>query len=224
MAKALNPQNGFIVHGWMVTELKLKGPELATYAIVYQFSQSKAGIYKGGVPYIMSWLGCGKNSARRYLHSLEEKGFIRGIDGNTNGVPYRNYEVIDNQIPQNWEYIPQNLEGGYSKNGRGIPQILTPDNKRDNNIDNNTPPTPSEVAEYCRARGWADPEGFSRYYIDYQTEAGWRTKTGKRIENWKLNVIAWEKNHKADTYPKPQPRQPQLRQMTEEEYIKSLMK
>lgn len=222
MAKALNPKNGFIVHGWMVSELKLRGPELLTYAIVHQFSQSKAGIYKGGVPYVMAWIGCNDDSARKYLHSLEAKGLIKAIDGRNNGVPYRYYEVVDNQIPENLGGIPENLGGDTLKFSVGIPENLGGDNNIDNNIDNNTPPTPSEVEAYCRARGWADPAGFADYYIAWQNNAGWKTKTGKRIENWKQNVLVWERNHKTETFAK-QP-QKKLRQMTEAEYLESLKK
>lgn len=132
MGSVLDPTNGYIVHGWMVTELGLKGPELTTYAIVHQFSQSKAGIYKGGVPYIMAWLGCNRNSARKYLHSLEARGLIKAIDGDINGVPFRDYQIINAGIPQNLGYIPQKTIGDTPKNDRGIPQNLTPDNKRDN--------------------------------------------------------------------------------------------
>lgn len=132
MGNVLDPTNGYIVHGWMVTELGLKGPELTTYAIVHQFSQSKAGIYKGGVPYIMAWLGCNRNSARKYLHSLEARGLIKAIDGDINGVPFRDYQIIDAGIPQNLGYMPQKTIGDTPKNDRGIPQNLTPDNKRDN--------------------------------------------------------------------------------------------
>lgn len=132
MSSVLDPTNGFIVHGWMVTELGLKGPELTTYAIVHQFTQSRAGIYKGGVPYVQAWLGCNKNSARKYLHSLEAKGLIRAIDGDINGVPFRDYQVVSDPIPQILGHIPQKTIGDTPKNDRGIPQKITPDNKRDN--------------------------------------------------------------------------------------------
>jgi hypothetical protein len=77
------------------------------------------------------------------------------------------------------------------------------------------------VEAYCRARGWSDPAGFADYYIAYQNEAGWKTKTGKAIENWKLNVLTWERYHKDETFAKQQKR---LRQMTEAEYLESLKK
>lgn len=132
----LDATNGFITHGWMVTELGLRGPELTTYAIVHQFSQSKAGVYKGGVPYIMAWLGCSDVSARKYLHSLEKKGLIRSIPGDINGVPFRDYQVIDNHIPKILGDTPKILGVDTQDSSADTPKILGVDNNKiDNNID-----------------------------------------------------------------------------------------
>ena len=65
------------------------------------------------------------------------------------------------------------------------------------------PPTIQEVAEYSRAQGFADPEGFAEYYVAYQTEAGWMTGKGSKrhpIDNWKLNVIAWGRYRKNEIF------------------------
>jgi len=132
MSNVLDSTNGFVVHGWMVTELGLKGPELTTYAIVHQFSQSKAGIYKGGVPYIMAWLGCSDVSARKYLHSLEQKGLVRSFDGDINGVPFRDYQVLDNHIPKIFGDTPKILGGDTQDFCPGTPKNFGVDNKRDN--------------------------------------------------------------------------------------------
>lgn len=132
MGNVLDPTNGYIVHGWMVTELGLKGPELTTYAIVHQFSQSKAGIYKGGVPYIMAWLGCSDVSARKYLHNLEARGLIKSFDGDINGVPFRDYQVLDNHIPKIFGDTPKNFTGDTQDFYGGTPKILGVDNKEDN--------------------------------------------------------------------------------------------
>lgn len=185
----LSPTNSFVIQGWMVTELHLKGPELITYAIVFQFSQSKAGIFKGGVPYIMAWLGCSDVSARKYLHSLEQNGLITATDGKVNGVPFRDYQITDNQIPK--------ILGGDTQDFcPETPKILGIDYKRDYKRDYKTPPTPSEVAAYCRSRGWRDPEGFARHYCEYNTVGGWKMSNGKPIKNWKQSVLSWETNNK----------------------------
>ena len=46
----VNPNNFYTVQGWMVTELGLRGNELAAYAIIYGFSQDGASKL-----YSLSW-------------------------------------------------------------------------------------------------------------------------------------------------------------------------
>ena len=93
MAKELKSTDGFFTQGWMRTQLHLAGGELSAYALVHQFSQSNAGRYLGGPGYLAAWLGCSENTARKYLHSLQEKGLIINIDREENGVLFRDYVV-----------------------------------------------------------------------------------------------------------------------------------
>lgn len=228
--KKVDPRNSITLQGWMVAGLDLRGPELLTYAIVYQFSQSKAGIYKGGVPYIMAWLGCSDDSARKYLHSLESKGLIKATDGRNKGVPYRHYETLDNQIPENLGYIPENFGGDTRKFRDDTPENLGGDYKRDYKMDNNTPlppkggipPTRVEVAAYAKSRGWADPDGFAAHFIDYYTEAKWRLSNGKPMKDWKKAVITWEPNNKARTFATAATKK--LRKMSKEEFDTMMMR
>ena len=207
MAK-LEPTDGFGLHGWMVTELHLGGYELMAYALVHQFSQKgKAGLYTGGVPYLSSWLQCSDMTARKYLHSLEEKGLIVAKDGNNEGVPYRYYKVIDNQIPKIFGGTPKNFGGNTQKNMGSTPKNFG-DN---NNIDIKSiliPPTPQEIAGYARSRGFVDPEGFANNFVAYYSEGEkpWHLSNGKPMKDWKRAVITWESNNK-DRYFSHQSRQ-----------------
>lgn len=135
--KALNSTDGFTLHAWMVTKLGLGGYELLAYAVVHQFSQSKAGCYTGGVPYLAAWLKCSTNTARKYLHILEDKGLIQAKDGENDGVPYRYYEVIDNQIPKFFGGTPKNFEGDPKKTCVPTPKNFGVENNIDNTKDNN---------------------------------------------------------------------------------------
>ena len=134
----------------MVNRLGLRGGELFAYALVYQFSQSNAGVYAGGVPFLAEWLGCSQPSARKYLHAIEEKGLVKAWDGVLNGSPCRYYKAEEIQTLKDFEGIPQescestpkNFEGNPKefcgstlKNFEGEYNIDTKiDNKRDNNI------------------------------------------------------------------------------------------
>lgn len=85
------------------------------------------------------------------------------------------------------------------------------------------PPTIQEVADYARAQGFADPEGFADYYVTYQTEAGWMTGKGSKrhpIDNWKLNVIAWGRYRKTEIFTQQPERERETRQLTQEEIAK----
>ncbi len=55
------------------------------------------------------------------------------------------------------------------------------------------PPTPDEVAAYCRERGNAvDPERF----VDFYTARGWELKPGQKMKDWRAAVRTWEKNQR----------------------------
>lgn len=75
-----------------------------------------------------------------------------------------------------------------------------------------TPPTLSEVEEYCRSRGSSvDPKTF----YDYFTAGNWTDSKGQKVRNWKQKIITWEKgegrgrsqsvsgNGKKDSKPEP---------------------
>ena len=206
MAK-LNNTDGFILHGWMVNELKLKGGELFTFAVVNQFSQSEAGIYKGGVPYLCQWTGWSANTVRKYLRNLEQAGLIKSERGNINGVPFCYYKTAKDTL-QNLKDTLQELQGYPSKTEESTLQNLSGENnnrkvKRDNNKAYFVKPSVAEVADYVRKRGFADPEGFASFYVETNDNRDWITGKGERVRNWKNNIIQnWEDKFIHRTFPK----------------------
>lgn len=195
---ALKPTDGFYLAGWMRTELDLKGAELMTYALVHQFSQSSAGIYKGGVNYLSSWLGCSYRSAFTYLKNLVQKGYINEITGKENGVPYCHYTA-------NIAGDMQNFQGGYAEVADRIIDknisINTLSNKGRSRFEK---PSVEEIREYCKEKGLdIDAEQFFNFY----ESKGWMV--GKSpMKNWKAAIATWagrkEKERQTRT-PRPQP-------------------
>ena len=187
MTRALRSTDGIRIAGWMRTEFGLKGAELMTYALVFSFSQSNAGIYKGGVTYLASWLGCSYNSASKYLKSLVAKNLINEHPGFENNVPFCNYTA-------NLEVLPQIL-------GEDTPN-LGDRKEREKKIYNNTlsikgstkfqKPSLEDVRAYCISRGnQVDPEQFCNFY----ESNGW--KVGKNpMKDWRAAVRTWEKREK----------------------------
>lgn len=78
--------NYYLIQGWMINELKLKGTELQVYAIIYGFSQVKGTYFTGSTAYLEEWTRCTRRSIFTALKSLEEKDYIRRIDKKIQGV------------------------------------------------------------------------------------------------------------------------------------------
>lgn len=197
MAK-LNATDSFHVSGWMRTELGLEGAELVAFALVHQFSQSNAGIYKGGTRYLSAWLGCSDNSARKYLKSLVARGLVKETSGNENGVPFCYYTSrIEGRTSKIEVEVPQNLREGTSKvEDRYLNGSLNKDIKECVKEKAHSPrfvkPSVEEVRAYCQARGNAvDPEEF----VDFYESKGW--VIGKSpMKSWQAAVRTWEKSKK----------------------------
>lgn len=193
----LKPTDGFHLYGWMVTELRLQGFELVAYALVHQLSlASKVGLYTGGVPYLALWLQCSCNTARKYLHSLEEKGLITALRGERDGVPYCYYQVVDTHIPKIFGDTPKDLRGDTQNIAGGTPKKFGVEYNKEKNKKEFIPPTPQEVSEYARQRGFVDPEGFAHKFVEHYVLSNWHLPTGKKMQNWKQSVLSWEDNNK----------------------------
>ncbi len=88
-------ENYFVVKGFMINELNLKGNELMIYAIIYGFSQSENQYFTGSLNYLMSWTGgTDKKTVIKTLNSLIKKGLIKKEEEIRNNVKYCKYKAI----------------------------------------------------------------------------------------------------------------------------------
>ena len=83
----------FVVHGWM-RQAGLAGNELLVYAIIYGFSQSEKGFYRGSLKYLSEFTGASKNTVFSCLKKLQEKGLISKKETYINGVKLCLYSAI----------------------------------------------------------------------------------------------------------------------------------
>ena len=199
----LNDTDGFTLHGWMVTELQLTGADLIAFALVHQFAQSGAGIYKGNTQYLAAWTGWSENTCRAHLVTLVKKGLIQEVRGRENNSPFCYYKLAADFYEKHTSKIEgsplKNCGDHPAKNGKSTPQKLRGEytynesNKGDNNIDKRfVKPTIEEVRAYCRDRGnTIDPEAFVAYY----ESKGWKVGTAP-MRDWKAAVITWERRRK----------------------------
>ena len=187
-------------------DLGLKGTELNLFAIIYGYSQRGDGICYVSRPELAK--RCGVASTRTIdasIRSLINKGLILK----------ETYKKGELQLT------------GYRYNyprANSAPMENKEENKKENI--KYIPPTPKEVADYVRSRGWYDPEGFAKYYVSYHTESKWHMSNGKPIKNWKLNVVSWEPNNKNRYFsrpsftPTPKAPAPAMQEVTFEELTK----
>lgn len=65
-------------------------------------------------------------------------------------------------------------------------------NKEQDKENKFTPPTTDEVADYCKTRGnGIDAE----YFIAYYANRDWKLSNGRKMKDWKLAIVTWEKNN-----------------------------
>ena len=197
--------------------LGLRGTELFLYALIFRYSQLDLGCCFAKREILAKW--CGVTSTRTIdaaLQSLLDKGFIRKTKSVIFDKERICYSVVESveiallKCAKSAHQVSKNcaVEGANS----------APENKIINKTHKSTiPPTPQAVAAYAKEIGFRDPEGFADYYVTYQTAAGWTTgKNNTPVNNWKLNVLAWAKNHKNEIFSKPS--EAAARRITWEEY------
>ena len=85
--------NYITIQGWMVNELKLKGNELLTFAIIYGFTQDGESRFQGSCAYIADWLGSSRQTALNMLNLLAGKGLINKNEKLVNGIKVCDYAV-----------------------------------------------------------------------------------------------------------------------------------
>lgn len=143
MVKSWVKDGNFVtIQSFMVKDLKLKGNELLTYAIIYGFSQNGESKFTGSLQYIADWTNSTKQGVMKNLKALVEKGLIVKTDIYNNGVKFVQYHATELRTMQ------ESLTGYETEFNGGMQQSLTPpiqqslpNNialiKKENNINNN---------------------------------------------------------------------------------------
>ena len=83
--------NYYVVQSFMVTSLRLKGLELACYAIIHGFSQDGNQWFNGSLQYLSDWTGASKQAVMTALRKMVEKGLLSKRESSVNGVKSVSY-------------------------------------------------------------------------------------------------------------------------------------
>ena len=112
----MKSENHIVIHGWMRTELNLKGNDLLVYAVIYGFSQTDNQRFTGSLQYLADWCGATKQGISKNIKNLIDAGLLQKFEYTKNGVKFCEYSCIV-----------------YNSVVRGMQLSLT--NNIDNNID-----------------------------------------------------------------------------------------
>lgn len=123
MEPKIREENYYIVHGWMIRELHLKGIDLSVYAIIYGFSQDGETVFSGSIQYLCDFCGgCSRPTVINALKRLTEAGLLNKETQTVNGVTFNRYSAvlppvkkIDGVGKEILQHPVKNFDGG-SKN------------------------------------------------------------------------------------------------------------
>ena len=76
MYELVKNENFYVVKGWMVNDLKLKGNEKTVFAVIYGFSQDGESWFEGSRDYLANWCNCTSTGLDKNIKSLLEKELI----------------------------------------------------------------------------------------------------------------------------------------------------
>ena len=167
---AVRDNNFFVVHGWMLNRLGLKGNELQVYAIIYGFSQTNGNEFTGSLQYLADWTNASTRTIMRSLQTLVENGLLAKRESYNNGVKACAYrcpfplEGTDKMSPG----VVTNCHGGGDKLSTNTISDNIPDNIPDNKEGGQAPTPPPEKKSTKKAK--TDTEAIlARYTTDPET-------------------------------------------------------
>lgn len=130
-------ENYITIQGWMVSELKLSGNNLLTFALIYGFCQDGESEFKGSINYICKWLNCSRPTAIKSLKYLCENNLIIKTVKNINDVNFNRYKVNLLVVKKLNIGSKETLLGSKETLYAGSKETLPNNNILDNNNDKN---------------------------------------------------------------------------------------
>lgn len=197
----------YIVEGWMLTRLGLKGLSLQVYAIIHGFSQGNQGCFYGSIQYLMDFTGSSKSGIIKTLNELQIGGFIRKKQVSYNRFVYNAIEpelkTEENSkndgalsTPTMVHSVHHMVHSVHHDGALSVPNnkdIININNKvrqpREKSADRlSEKPSLEEIKKYVEEHKLKiDPVKF----YEKNEERGWVTKTGKPIKRWKSILWSW---------------------------------
>ena len=186
----MNDNNFYVVHGWMLSKLKLKNKELNVFAIIYGFSQDGENVYNGGLSYLEEWTCSSKKTVIEILKKLVEKKYLIKTTKVINNITFNEYKAnIDfiNDMCKNYTSGVK-ITPTQCKNYTTPSVKITPNNIN-NNINNNIDISSSDdkgiKEETKKVKKEQNNELFDKFWEAYPKK---RDKQSSKKAFTKLNV------------------------------------
>lgn len=123
--------NYYVIHGWMLNELQLKGNDLLVYAIIYGFSQDGESRFSGSSKYLQKCTRTSQPTVLKSLKFLVENQFIIKHRKQVNGVLLNDYSVSKETLVVLKKLVwgtKESLRGGTKES---LVHIYSKDNNKD---------------------------------------------------------------------------------------------
>ena len=104
--------NFFLVSGWMLNRLNLKGVSLQVYSIIYGFSQDGESCFTGSLQYLSDFTNASKPTIIKALKELVENGYIAKEETSMNGVKFNRYKANLSVVKELYKGSKETLQGG----------------------------------------------------------------------------------------------------------------
>ena len=108
----IKDNNYYVIHGWMLNHLKLKGTQLQIYALIYGFSQDGESNFSGSLSYLCEFTGVSKPTVIKDLKELQEKGLISKSTNMIGGIKFNTYRATFNGSKESLLGGKKTLMGG----------------------------------------------------------------------------------------------------------------
>lgn len=104
--------NFFLVSGWMLNRLDLKGAALQVFAIIYGFSQDGESYFTGSLQYLSDFTNASRPTIIKALKELVELGYILKFENEMNGVKFNKYKANLLVVKNLYNPGQETLQGG----------------------------------------------------------------------------------------------------------------
>lgn len=195
--KQVNPDNFYVVQGWMRTKLKLTGASLTIYAIIFGFSQDGKSYFEGTSTYLSEWSGVSTSRVYEILKDLIQRGLIEKREKELNRIKFCDYRVTQVDHRSTKLTTPSTKLTTPPVNKVDTHNINIKHNIQDNIYKKTntkkafTKPTLDEIKAYCQQKGISiDCE----YFFDYYESNGWKVSNSP-MKDWQATVRNWARRN-----------------------------